>query len=90
MPVKASFSPPVSLINKFTFALRSFTVACRWQRVALGVNYGWACLAFTALILIFMKATCDNMADAGWGFKSPPLPDRWLWEQREAPVHTLK
>lgn len=35
MPVKASFSPPVSLINKFTFALRSFTVACRWQRVAL-------------------------------------------------------
>lgn len=31
------------------------------------------CLAFVALILIFTKAACDNVAYAGWGLNRQPL-----------------
>ena len=55
------------------FALRSFTVGHRSKRWHLGVNYGSTRLAFMALILIFTKAECDNVADAGWGLNRRPL-----------------
>lgn len=38
-----------------------------------GVNYGSTRLAFMALILIYTKATCDNVSDAGWGLNRRPV-----------------
>lgn len=46
-------------------ALRCFTIGHRSKRWHLGVNYGSTRLAFMAVILIFTKATCHSVVDAG-------------------------
>lgn len=72
--LKCLFLHTSAPLNKqVNFALRRFTVGRRSKRRHLGANYGSTCLAFMVLTLIFTKAACDNVADAGWGLNFRPL-----------------